>query len=318
VNGQLFLLPPQGSAYAGRVDVLFWTMTAATGAVAGAIFVLLILFCSRYRRRSGPERVMSATAVGRSRNRPLEITWITLPLLVFLAFFFWAAWLYDHQQTPPAGAAEIYVVARQWMWKLEHPDGRREIDELHLPRGQPVRLVMTSQDVIHSFYVPELRIKQDVLPGRFTVLWFTPARSGVYHLYCAEYCGTSHSRMHGRIVVMEPQDYARWLGGGGNGGTLAQQGAAKLRTLGCSGCHSPGATIRAPSLDNLYGRTIPLADGSFVTVDEHYLRDSILLPSKQIAAGYADNMPSFAGQVSEQDLLELVEYVKSRAGSNTP
>jgi cytochrome c oxidase subunit 2 len=203
------------------------------------------------------------------------------------------------------------------MWKIEHPSGAREINELHVPRGRPVKLVMTSQDVIHSFYVPAFRVKRDVVPGRFAVLWFTATRSGEYHLLCAEYCGTDHSRMGGRIVVLEPDAYARWLESGSHESSLASRGAAKFVSLGCSGCHVGSTLVHAPDLRHLYGRTVPLADGSFVRVDERYLRDSILLPGKDIAAGYADDMPSFAGRVSEEDLLELIEYIKSLAPEAT-
>jgi cytochrome c oxidase subunit 2 len=301
------------SAYATHVDTLFWSMTAVTGAVALAVFTLIIAFSIRYRAAATVDRRIDSETEIRKRSRTLEVTWIVVPLLIFVAFFFWAARLYFQYATPPSPAQEVYVVARQWMWKLEHSDGRREINQLHVPRGQPVKLIMTSQDVIHSFFVPAFRVKRDVLPGRYTLLWFTPTRTGTFHLFCAEYCGTDHSRMDGGIVVMEPEDFARWLARGAPGPTLATRGAEKFRALGCSGCHDPGAAIHAPSLVNLYGRTIPLADGQFVTADERYVRDSILLPSREIAAGYPNAMPSFAATVSEQDLLELVAYIKSLA-----
>ena len=304
-------MPPAASNYAARVDALLWSMTAVTGVVAAAVIVLLVLFCIRYRRAAHVNRAMRDAAG--ERRHGLEITWITVPLLIFLVFFFWGAWLYFDYESPPARPLEIYVVARQWMWKLEHANGRREINELHVPRGRPVKLVMTSQDVIHSFYVPALRVKRDVVPGRYAVLWFTATRAGEYHLLCAEYCGTDHSRMGGRIVVLEPDAYAHWLETGSHEASLANRGAAKFESFGCSGCHVGSAIVHAPSLSHLYGRIIPLADGSFVRVDERYLRDSILLPGKEIAAGYADDMPSFAGRVSDEDLLELIEYIKSLA-----
>jgi cytochrome c oxidase subunit II len=307
-------MPPAASELAGRVDTLLWSMTAVTATVAAAIIVLMVSFCIRYRRAAAVDRTMHDP--GGEHRRPLEVTWITVPLLIFLGFFFWGARLYFSYENPPREPLAIYVVARQWMWKIEHPDGRREINELHLPRGRPVKLVMSSQDVIHSFYVPAFRVKRDVLPGHFAVLWFTPTRSGEYHLLCAEYCGTDHSRMGGRIVVLEPEIYARWLEGGSHVASLASRGAAKFRSFGCSGCHLGDAAVHAPKLSHLYGRTIPLADGSFVRVDERYLRDSILLPGKEIAAGYADQMPSFSGRASEQDLLELIEYIKSLAAED--
>jgi cytochrome c oxidase subunit II len=304
--------------------MLFWSMTAVTGAVAISIFILILVFSIRYRARAGVDRRAEGPPAATSKSgRALEITWIVLPLLIFIAFFFWAAVLYFRYFTPPARTLEVYVVAKQWMWKLEHADGRREINELHVPKGQAVKLIMTSQDAIHSFFMPEFRIKRDVLPGRYTLLWFKPTRTGTFHLFCAEYCGTDHSRMHGGIIVMEPDEYARWLASGEPGPTLANRGALKFRTLGCSGCHAAGGPVHAPDLAGLYGRQVPLATGQFAIVDERYLRDSILQPSRDVAAGYADVMPSFAATVSEDDLLELVAYIKSLsapqpAGETTP
>jgi cytochrome c oxidase subunit II len=308
-------MPPAASELAGQVDALLWSVTAITAGVAAAIIVLLVTFCIRYRRDAAVNRTMR-DAAGEHRHW-LEITWIGVPFLIFLGFFFWGARLYFFYERPPSSSLQIYVVARQWMWKIEHASGAREINELHVPRGRPVKLVMTSQDVIHSFYVPAFRVKRDVVPGRFAVLWFTATRSGEYHLLCAEYCGTDHSRMGGRIVVLEPDAYARWLESSSHESSLAGRGAAKFVTFGCSGCHIGSVVVHAPDLSHLYGRTIPLADGSFVRADERYLRDSILLPSKEIAAGYADDMPSFAGRASEEDLLELIEYIKSLAPEAT-
>jgi cytochrome c oxidase subunit II len=308
-------MPPAASELATRVDALLWSVTAITAAVAVAIFVLLVTFSIRYRRSAVVNRTMRDP--GGEHRHWLEVTWITVPFLIFLGFFLWGARLYFSYEVPPREPLQIYVVARQWMWKIEHPSGAREINELHVPRGRPVKLVMTSQDVIHSFYVPAFRVKRDVVPGRFAVLWFTATRSGEYHLLCAEYCGTDHSRMGGRIVVLEPDAYARWLESGAHESSLASHGAAKFHSFGCSGCHLGNAAVHAPDLSHLYGRSIPLADGSFVRVDERYLRDSILLPGKEIAAGYADQMPSFAGRVSEEDLLELIEYIKSLAPEST-
>jgi cytochrome c oxidase subunit 2 len=310
--------PVAASAYARHVDALFWSMTAVTGAVAIGVFVCMIVFSVRYRAAAVVDRRWDDSPESRKRQRAIEITWIVVPLLIFIVFFYWAARLYFRYFTPPPQALEVYVVAKQWMWKLEHTDGRREINELHVPRGQAVKLIMTSQDVIHSFFVPAFRVKRDVLPGRYTLLWFKPTRDGTFHLFCAEYCGTDHARMHGGIVVMERQDYARWLASGTPQRTLANRGAEKFRALGCSGCHEPGASVHAPNLAGLYGRTVPLTDGRFVTVDERYVRDSILLPTQDIAAGYPAVMPSFATTVSEEDLVELVAYIKSLAGSGSP
>jgi cytochrome c oxidase subunit 2 len=207
----------------------------------------------------------------------------------------------------------VFVVAKQWMWRLQHPDGRREINELHVARGRAVKLIMTSEDVIHSFFVPAFRVKQDVLPGRYTTLWFTATKDGEFHLFCAEYCGTDHARMGGRIVVLEPAEYARWLNAATPARSMAERGAQLFRQLGCSGCHAAAATVAAPKLEGLYGKPVPLEGGGTVIADERYLRDSILLPRKEVVAGYAPIMPSFAGAVSEDQLLDLIAYIKSLA-----
>jgi len=214
---------------------------------------------------------------------------------------------------PPPGAQAVQIVAKQWMWEAVHPNGRREIGELHVPLGQPVRLVMTSQDVIHSFFVPDFRIKQDVLPGRYTSIWFQPTAIGEYRLFCAEYCGTSHAVMGGRVVVLPAAAYGQWLQAGAPTASLAARGFELFRSYGCSGCHSAGATVRAPDLAGLLGRRVHLQDGSEVTADEAYVRDSILLPSKQVVAGYAPVMPSYAGQIGEEDLQALIAYLREGA-----
>jgi cytochrome c oxidase subunit 2 len=304
--------PAGASPYAHKVDVLFWTLTGVTGAVALAIFVIITVFAIRYRRSAVVARGTQGEPVP-TRKPWLETAWIALPLLIFLAIYVWAADLYLQYATPPARTLELYVLAKQWMWKVEHSNGRREINELHVPRGETVKLVMTSQDVIHSFYLPAFRVKHDVLPGRYSVLWFRPTRAGIYHLFCAEYCGTDHSRMGGRIVVMEPEDFGRWLGAGTPTPTLAAAGEAKFRAFGCGGCHGANATVHAPPLEGVFGHQVPLSNGQFALADERYIRDSILLPSQDVAAGYANVMPSFAGRVSEEDVLDLIAYVKSLA-----
>jgi cytochrome c oxidase subunit II len=312
---RFFAMPPAASVFAGRVDTLLWSMTAVTGIVAASIFLLIIVFSLRYRRGRGADRHVLPAPTAQVSSRRLEIAWTSVPLLIFMAFYVWGARLYFDYATAPAKALEIYVVAKQWVWTLEHSNGRREINELHVPRGEPIRLVMISQDVIHSFYIPALRIKHDVLPGRYESLWFTATRSGEYHLFCSEYCGTDHSRMGGRVFVMEPQDYGRWLESGSVQQSLASRGAVQFRNDGCSGCHAGESSVRAPSLNGLYGQAVPLQDGNFVTADERYIRDSILQPALQITAGYPDVMPSYAGRLSDEELLELIEYIKSLGGA---
>ena len=234
-----------------------------------------------------------------------------IPLFLFLGIFFWATNVFFAMSRPPENATEIYVVGKQWMWKIQHPDGRREINELHLPVGQPVKLIMTSQDVIHDFFIPDFRNKQDVLPGRYTTEWFTPTRPGKYHLFCSQYCGTNHAQMVGWVYVMEPAEHAKWLAGQPAPDSLVATGERAFRTRGCSGCHAVNAAIRAPLLDGIYGRKIPLADSTLVTADDQYLRDSILLPNKQITAGYEAIMPTFQGQIGEEELNAIIAYLKS-------
>lgn len=302
----LGLLPASASTIAASVDAVFLVVFLVTAGVAGAIFVLIAFFAIRYRHGSAADRSRPP-----ANNRPLEIAWVVTPLVVFLALFAWAAREYVRIYRPPPDAMRVFVVAKQWMWKLEHPNGKREIDELHVPVGRPVRLIMTSQDAIHSFFVPAFRIKQDLVPGRYTSLWFTATRAGVYHLFCAEYCGADHAMMGGRVVAMEPAQFARWLEEGSPVAGLAARGFELFRRYGCSGCHAAGSTVHAPALEGLLGRRVQLSDGRSLLADEVYVRDSILLPRKDVVAGFDGIMPSFAGQMSEEDLMAIVEYIRS-------
>jgi cytochrome c oxidase subunit 2 len=305
-NPLLDWLPVAASEAAQRSDVIFFTMVALTGTVAAGIFVVMTWFIVRYRRGSGADR-----SAPPSRNLPLEAAWIGIPLVAFLAIFAWAAHAYAQLYRVPADAIPVYVVAKQWMWKLQHTNGRREVDELHVPAGQAVRLVMASQDVIHSFFVPAFRLKQDVVPGRYTTIWFRATEPGIYTLDCAEYCGTHHAEMHGRIVVMPPADYARWLEAGALEPGLASRGFDLFRQYGCSGCHNPQSAVHAPDLDGLIGRVVHLADGRALRADENYVRDSILTPKKDVVAGFEPIMPSFAGQIGEEDIEAIVHYIRS-------
>jgi cytochrome c oxidase subunit 2 len=212
---------------------------------------------------------------------------------------------------PPSETTDIYVVGKQWMWKFQHLDGQREINELHVPVGRAIRLIMTSEDVIHDVFVPAFRVKADVIPGRYTNIWFQPTKPGRYHLFCAEYCGTKHSGMIGEVVVMDATEYQAWLSGGGPEGSLAEGGAKLFASLACNTCHRPDAQGRGPVLEGLFGRTVTLQSGETATVDEAYVRESILNPSAKVAAGFQPIMPTFQGLVTEEQLLELIEYVKS-------
>jgi len=265
----------------------------------------------KYHAGSSADRRVIADAAHERKTRRIEIAWTVIPLGLFLAMFAWSAEVYYHGVTVPADALPVYVVGKQWMWHLEHPSGQREIDELHVPVGRPVELVMTSQDVIHSFSIPAFRVKQDVLPGRYTTLWFTASRAGEYHLFCTQFCGTSHSEMVGRVVAMEPAAYERWLSANPGARTMASRGEALFRQFGCSGCHGANSTVRAPRLEGLFGKPVQLKDGRSVIADERFIHDSILLPNRDVPAGYDATMPSFRGQIGEEQLLEIVEYVKS-------
>jgi cytochrome c oxidase subunit 2 len=308
-----FSLPPAASAYAGSVDALLYAVTAVTTLVGVAIFVTLIAFGLRYRAGSKTRRHEDVPAAQARARRRVELAWTVTPFVLFCAAYVWAGRLYVERSRPPADAIVVHVVAKQWMWEAAHDGGQREIDTLHVPRGEAVKLVMTSQDVIHSFFVPAFRVKQDVLPGRYTELWFTATESGRFHLFCAEYCGTEHSRMGGEIDVLEPADYQRWLAAHATGSDMAGRGAALFREYGCSGCHGANSVVHAPNLAGLYGKPVPLADGTTVVADERYLRDSILLPAKEVAAGYAPIMPSFAGRIDEAGIDDLIAYIRSLA-----
>lgn len=301
---------PQASTYAPQVDNLFWLLLAISVAITLLVTTLVVWFSLKYRRGAKAKRGALPTRF----TNEVEIGWTAATFFVFIFLFWWAASVDVADVAIPKQPMEIHVVAKQWMWKIEHPNGQREIDALHVPLGVPVKLVMTSQDVIHSFFVPAFRVKQDVLPGRYTELNFTPDKVGTFHLFCAEYCGTDHSRMGGGVVVMDPGDFARWSGGQPQGDSLAQQGKVAFERLGCTGCHGSSAAVRAPSLDGIYGRPQPMQGGGFKTADEAYLLDSILQPQKDVVAGYAPVMPSYQGVASEEDVIKLIAYIKqSRA-----
>jgi len=290
---------------AGNVDALFVFLVVLSTLMSVAIFTMILVFAIRFRKRPGvqAEQIEGST--------PLEITWSVVPLGIFMMIFVWGAVIYFQERTPPQGATEVYVVAKQWMWKLQHQEGQREINQLHIPVGRDVKLIMTSQDVIHSFYVPAFRIKQDVLPGRYTTAWFHATKPGTYHLFCAEYCGTQHSGMIGQVVVMEPAQYQAWLSGGPATGTLAENGQEIFQQLGCSTCHRSDTQGRGPNLLGVFGKPVQLEDGRTVLADENYVRESILSPAAKVVAGFKPIMPTFQGIVSEEQVNALVAYVKS-------
>ena len=293
---------------AGNVDALFIFLLIVSGLMTMLIFTAVVYFAARYRQQKGviAEQIEGST--------PLELTWSIIPLGVFMVIFAWGAVVYFNSRTPPRDATEVYVVAKQWMWKLEHAEGQREINELHVPVGRDVKLIMTSQDVIHSFFVPAFRMKQDVVPGRYTVAWFRATKAGTYHLFCTQYCGTQHSGMIGDIVVMEPAQYEAWMSGGSTG-PLSATGEKIFAELGCATCHRMDSQGRGPNLQGVFGKPVALADGRTVMADENYLRECILDPGARRVKGFQPIMPTFQGLVSEEQLNALVAYVKSLSAS---
>jgi cytochrome c oxidase subunit II len=296
---------------AGNVDALFIFLLILSGMMTLLIFVALIYFAARYRHRNG---VLAEQIEG---STPLELTWTVIPFGVFMVIFLWGAVVYFQQRTPPRDSTEVYVVAKQWMWKLEHAEGQREINSLHVPVGRDVKLILTSQDVIHSFFIPEFRIKQDVVPGRYTVTWFRATKPGRYHLFCTQYCGTQHSGMIGTIEVMEPAQYEAWMSGGSTG-PLSASGEKVFAELGCATCHRSDSQGRGPNLQGVFGRPVQLEDGRMITADENYIRESILDPGAKIVKGFKPVMPTFQGLLSEEQLNALVAYVKSLAPPGAP
>jgi cytochrome c oxidase subunit 2 len=304
--GNFPLIPEQASTIAESVDRLYYFLLVVGAFFSTLIFGLIFYFAIRYRRRSDteiPKAIHGSTA--------LEVFWSATPFCLVMVIFGWGASLYFKNSRAPEGAMTINVVGKQWMWKLQHPEGQREINELHVPIGRPIRLVMTSEDVIHSFYVPAFRTKMDVLPGRYTTAWFEATKTGEYHLFCAEYCGNEHSRMIGKVIVMEPVAYEGWLSGAVSGESLAAIGDRLFTELRCDSCHSPDGSGRGPSLEDVFGRIVVLASGASVVADETYIRESILNPRGKVVAGFRPVMPTFQGQIAEEQLLQLVAYIKS-------
>lgn len=345
---QFPLFPEQASTVAGRVDALFYFLVAITGFFALLVTLFIIYFAIKYRRQFDAERPRPITG-----SLTLEIVWTVVPFGLFMVMFFWGASIYSTMAHPPEDTLDIYVIGKQWMWKFQHPGGQREINELHIPVDRPIKLIMSSQDVIHDVFVPAFRVKGDVIPGRYTTLWFQATKLGTYHLFCAEYCGTQHSGMVGRVIVMEPVQYQAWLSGnltqqagtltpspivtgeapttgatqestsptgvttgmapgtGAPEGSLASAGEKLFRDLGCITCHRLGTQGRGPNLVGIFGKSVTLQNGETVMADENYLRESILRPQAKIVAGFQPIMPPYEGRLSEEELIQLIAYLKS-------
>lgn len=302
------LFPEAVSTMAGEIDAIYLALLGLNSVIVLIVVAMVVTFAVRYRQGSNADRTERMPL---RRQHWLEWSWVAVIAGIFLAVFAWSGAVYFRLYTVPENALPIHVIGKQWMWKFQHPGGQREINELHVPVNRQIKLTLASQDVVHSFYVPAFRLKRDVVPGSYRELWFEATRPGVYHMFCAEYCGSRHSRMGGRVVVMEPAAYARWLRQQNVSGSLAAQGGDLFRSFGCSGCHSPGSRVRAPSLAGIFGRPQPLESGGTVIADEAYLRDSILRPNRHVVAGFTPIMPSFAGQIDEGDLLKIIEFIKN-------
>ena len=300
------LHPELASTFAWQIDALYFLMVALSVLFSVLIFGAIVFFSIRYKRRSEDERPKPGHG-----SIPLEIAWSVIPLVMSLGIFFLGAELYFRMYTVPDNAIDIYAVGKQWMWKIQHPEGKREINELHVPVNQKVRLTMASEDVIHSFFIPAFRVKKDVVPGRYTQMWFEATKVGEYHLFCAEYCGAEHSTMIGRVVVMEQEDYQQWLGGGVGGETMVEAGERQFQQLGCHTCHKQVSGGRGPTLVGIFGKPVNLASGSTVEIDEAYVRESILNPRAKIVEGYQPIMPTFEGQISEETIMQLISYIRS-------
>lgn len=312
------LKPPQASTFAERVDMLYYFITGVSIFFGALIFILVIVFAIKYRRRSEtevPKPVHGSLA--------LELTWSIIPFCLAMTMFGWGALIYfDMYHRAPESALEISVIGKQWMWHFQHPTGQREINTLHIPTGRPIRLTMATEDVIHSLYIPAFRVKKDLVPGRYTTLWFEATQPGTYHLFCAEYCGTKHSQMGGSVIAMEPAQYQQWLAGVGAPAEAApgdqmaavlpaEAGQKLFRQLNCHTCHMAGPGGQGPNLIGIFGQRVTLQNGETVTVDEAYIRESILMPRAKVVLGYPAAMPTYQGQVNEQQIMQLIAYIKS-------
>lgn len=299
------LFPPEASQLAPQADALFFFLVLISLVGLTVVVLLIVGFSVLYSKKRHPE------AVQIEGSTLLETTWTIIPLGLFLIVFVWGALIYFRVYTPPANAMNIYVVGKQWMWKVEHPGGQHEIDALHIPTGVPIQLTLISQDVFHSFSIPAFRVKREAIPGRYTTVWFEATQVGTYHIFCTQYCGTNHSQMIGEVYVMTPDDYKKWLQGSTSGVSLAQNGERLFASMSCNACHNTRPDARGPNLVGVYGSQLTLQNGESVTADDAYLRQAILDPAQHVTQGYTPIMPTYQGQISEDGVIALVEYIKN-------
>jgi cytochrome c oxidase subunit II len=306
---ELPLFPEQASTLAPEIDNLYFGVLAITSFFALVVVILVVYFAVKYRDHTGDK--VGAPVTG---SMPLELGWSLIPFFISMGMFVWASIVFFHIIRAPDQTLEIYSTGKQWMWRFQHIDGQREINELHVPVGRPVKVIFTSEDVLHDLFIPAFRVKADAIPGRYSAIWFTATKTGQYHLFCAEYCGTQHSGMIGTVFVMEPDDYQAWLGGGGataGGGTMIQRGEQLFTQLACVTCHLTDGSGRGPSLVGVFGSMVTLDNGTTLTADESYLRESIVNSQAKTVAGYQQLMPTFQGLVNEDGIASLIEYIKS-------
>jgi len=306
---ELPLFPEQASTLAPEIDNLYFGVLAITSFFALVVVIFVVYFAVKYRDYTGDK--VGAPVTG---SMPLELGWSLIPFFIAMGMFVWASIVFFHIIRAPDQTLEIYSTGKQWMWRFQHIDGQREINELNVPVGRPVKVIFTSEDVLHDLFIPAFRVKADAIPGRYSAIWFTATKTGQYHLFCAEYCGTQHSGMIGTVFVMEPDDYQAWLGGGGataGGGTMIQRGEQLFTQLACVTCHLTDGSGRGPSLVGVFGSMVTLDNGTTLTADESYLRESILNSQAKTVAGYQQLMPTFQGLVNEDGIASLIEYIKS-------
>jgi cytochrome c oxidase subunit 2 len=301
------LFPPSASSVALEMDLLYLFIAAVCAFFTVLVTARVVFFTIKYRRRHPDE--VGADIHG---SLALELTWTFIPFVLSMVMFAWGAKVFFDLARPPADAMDMYVVGKQWMWKVQHPTGVREINQMHVPIDRAVRLTMGSEDVLHDYSIPAFRVKMDVVPGKLTTLWFKATKPGTYHLFCAEYCGTKHSGMIGEVIAMEPADYVAWVRAqqSGSTGPVAQSGERLFTDYACITCHKADSTGRGPTLHGLYGKPVELADGRSVTADENYIRESIMNSQAKVVKGYQPIMPAFQGMVSEENLMELIAYIK--------
>lgn len=301
------IFPVQASTFAERVDILYYFLVIISTIATVLIFAAMVFIGVKFRHDPKNPRLSQALHMP-----SLEIGWTIAPLFVFLAIFYWGAVLYHDYLNTPEGALQIDVVGKQWMWKVQHENGVREVNDLHIPINRPVELTMSSQDVLHDYYIPAFRVKQDIVPGRYTKLWFEATKVGEYHIFCAEYCGTEHSLMGGTVYAMEPEKYAEWLAGGPRV-SPQENGEFLFEQRGCVTCHSGKSGARGPNLTGVFGTMVNFTSGDPVLADEEYVRESIMEPSKKIVEGYTPLMPNFVNQLTMEDVNDLIAYIKSLA-----